>query len=394
MAKIKVLALLLVLVLFTQLAFAYEAPLSDFGFTEMSLTDASSKDCQIISADISNKDTPDAAFGVVSIKAFFDGPQNDNSYVTVKVNYADPKIFWPENFVCAQDGCWARVFAIDLSSDSTSIELCVATGNETTNAYISKDSYLGLYDTPVITIETTAPKNVILGDQVKLSTVLKNTGSKDVNIFAQFIHPDTRTLTEITSFDIVQGDSSASTTLVAGETKTFNYYIKPTIPSGYNLPYAVVFFDNVFGERQALTSSHPQMVVSSPQQIEVSVIGVDPTVGTEDYMVLKALVKNLWNEQFEGELLMNPSDLILDANKSLIIPALGQKEVVFETKKLSPGAYQFSAVVSGTEHTYISNLISFDVKKPTFPIEIILAIIGLVAAIAVLYWVYVAKTKK
>ena len=394
MAKNRWIALLVVIVMLAQLAFAYEAPLSDFGFTGISLKSVSSRDCQTLNIDVSDKDASGAAFGIVSVKASFDGPQNDNSYVTAKINSADPKIFWPENFNCGGSGCWARVFATELSNGPATIEICAVTGNETTSADVAASSFLGFYDTPVITIETTAPKNVILGDQVKLSTVLRNIGSKDVDIFAQFIHPDTRSLTEITSFDIVQGDSSASTTLKAGDTKTFNYYIKPTLPSGYNLPYAVVFFDNIFGEKQALTSSHPQMVVSSPQQIEVSVIGTDVSGNSENFVVLKAVIKNLWNEQFEGEILMSPTDIVSDANQRVTVSPLGEQEITFQTKNLSPGSYQFSAMVSNSDHTYTSNTISSDVKKPAFPIEIVLAVIGIVAAIIVLYWVYVAKAKK
>jgi hypothetical protein len=394
MAKNRWIAPLVALVMLAQLAFAYDSPLSHFGFEGISIGSPSDRNCWSYDFSVSGHIEGSQRHGIISVKASFDGPQNDNSYVTVRINGGTPKVFWPENFSCGDNGCWARVFAEELANDSTAVELCIATGNETSGAALSENSYIGFYDTPVITIETAAPKNVILGDQVKLSTVLRNAGSKDVDIFAQFIHPDTRSLTEITSFDIVQGDSSASTTLKAGDTKTFNYYIKPTLPSGYNLPYAVVFFDNVFGEKQALTSSHPQMVVSSPQQIEVSVIGTDVSGNAENFVILKAVIRNLWNEQFEGEILMSPADIVSDANQEIIVSPLGEQEVIFQTKNLSPGSYQFSAMVSDSNHTYTSNTISSDVKKPAFPIEIVLALIGIVAAIIVLYWVYVAKAKK
>jgi len=394
MAKIRRLAPLVALLIFAQLALAYDSPLSHFGFQGITLSSPSSRDCWSYDFDVAGHMEGTLTHGIISVNASFDGPKNDNSYVTVKINGSAPKVFWPENFSCGENGCWARVFAEELGKGPTTIELCIATGSETTGAILSSGSYIGFYDTPVITIETMAPQTVILGERVKMSTVLTNIGSKDVSIFAQFIHPDTRSLVDITSFDIIEGDSSASTALKAGETKEFTYYIKPTLPSGYNLPYAVVFFDNIFGEKQALTSSHPQMVVVSPQQIEVSLIGTDASTSSTNMMSLKVVVKNNWQTQYEGELTLSPADLVIDADRNLLVAAGGQKEVTFSTKSLSPGSYQFSAIVSDPEHAYTSNTVYFDVKKPEFPLEIVLAVIGIVAATVVLYWVYFAKTKK
>jgi hypothetical protein len=71
-----------------------------------------------------------------------------------------------------------------------------------------------------------------------MTIIVSNTGTKPADVFVQFIHPDTRAKVPIKSFDIVEGESSTSTTIAAGESKSFNYYIKPTTLGLYNLPSA------------------------------------------------------------------------------------------------------------------------------------------------------------
>ena len=45
----------------------------------------------------------------------------------------------------------------------------------------------------------------------------------DTNYFVQFVSKDLRTLLNITSFDIIDGSSSASGVIKAGEVQEFNF---------------------------------------------------------------------------------------------------------------------------------------------------------------------------
>ena len=62
-------------------------------------------------------------------------------------------------------------------------------------------------------------------------------------------------LLNITSFDIIDGSSSASGVIKAGETKEFNFAIIPGKISAYNLPSSIVKFTNIFAYSAFITST-------------------------------------------------------------------------------------------------------------------------------------------
>ena len=57
--------------------------------------------------------------------------------------------------------------------------------------------------------------------------------------------------------------------------KVFDYYIKPSIVSSYNLPSAYLLFTNNFGEKQVLLSDHPTLSVIEQNLIQVSLVALD-----------------------------------------------------------------------------------------------------------------------
>ena len=384
--------LVLAILFLAQAAFAYEQNLSAFGFQGLNLSSASDRNCQTITVDAASNATAGAQVGILSVQADFNGPVNDTSFVTVKINDSDPTLFWPENFSCTtENGCWARVYATELANGPTTIQLCITAGNETPAAEITNKSFLGFYDAPVLEIETNAPKVVILGDQVQMTTVIRNVGSSDANIFAQFIHPDVRSLVEITSFDIIEGQSSANALITAGQTSTFVYSIKPTKVSTYNLPSAVVRFDNIFGEKQDIRSGHPQMAVVTPKQLELAIVGTQEKSAGQTTFALKVLAKNSWDTPFEGTISVSPSGVVNDSNLPIIILPQSEKQMMFYTSALAPGKYTFSSEITDGNNIYKADSISFEVVQDGIPIEIVLSIIGVILAIVIVYWIYSVK---
>jgi hypothetical protein len=188
----------------------------------------------------------------------------------------------------------------------------------------------------------------------------------------------------------VEGSSSAIGRILAGQSKEFEFAIKPAKVSSYNLPYSVVKFENIFGEEQILTSEHPQLNVLNPEQISVSLISTE----VEGKLKLTLLIKNNWNEKFDGNFIISPSDLIVSSSQELNLSAFGEKEVVLLTDKLTPGEYSFSSKVSDKNNSYYSNTISYSVKKEDISFAVLFALLAIIAAVGVFYIINYIKQKR
>jgi hypothetical protein len=391
MSYLRILTIIAAVLLVAQMVFAYEAPLSNFGFTEVSLSGQPAEKCQDILVSLPKLSQPEVGSsigaGILSINASFDNPKIDNTFVSVAVNDSEPKMLWTENFTCKGE-CFGRIFLPELSLGETKLTICVALGGETKSIKVWADSTIGLYDTPMLSIKNTAPNLIHLGERAKLSTVLSNTGTSDANIYIQFIHPDTRARVSITSFDIVDGESSARTFLKAGETKQFDYYIKPSIVSTFNLPSAAMFFTNIFGESQVILSNHPFMRVIIQEPIEVSLVSI---IDTQPF-ALKALIKNNTSSEFSGKVILSPQTALEEPVIDFIVPAGGEREVPFKAKILNAGTYTFSATIVDSNNIYTSNSITLEAKQAGISFEILIAIIGVLAGLAIFIWIYFIKS--
>ncbi len=387
MSFFKQIIVLILLTLVTSQVFAYQSGLSEFGFNGIELNESSKKSCENISIDISKLN--EEGSGILSLNANFDGISSDNSYISVKISQDSPIIIWPEYFSC-KNTCWARVFLPKLATEKIDLELCVNTGGMTQKAALLKSSFIGLYDTPVLSIQNIAPEQILLGEKAKMKIILENTGSKDTNFFVQFVSKDIRSFIEITSFDIVEGSSSATGRILAGQSKEFEFAIKPAKVSSYNLPYSVVKFENIFGEEQILTSEHPQLNVLNPEQISVSLISTE----VEGKLKLTLLIKNNWNEKFDGNFIISPTDLIVSSSQELNLSAFGEKEVVLLTDKLTPGEYSFSSKISDKNNSYYSNTISYSVKKDDISFAVLFALLAIIVAVGIFYVITYIKQKR
>ncbi len=365
--------MLLVFLLAFQFAFANET-LFNYGFEGIKLDGPGQEKCFSFVTDYTNKEMVEKD-GILSLKAEFNGKSADNSYASVKINGKEKRI-WPEFFSCG-DVCWARVFVPSLKYTPTSIEVCLHSGGSTPSAQIFSNSTIGLYTSPVIQVENSAPEEIFLGQRAEMKTTIKNNGSKDAEIFVQFVGEDTRAVIEISSFDIVEGDPQATAIIKAGEKRDFYYYIKPSLTSSYNLPSSVLSFDNIFGEKQRIVSNHPPLNVLDPEQASIIIIGE----GLEDNKFkFKVKIKNSWGELFKGELKIMPEDLVKNSTISVSVPGKGEKEVNFVSNELSPGIYSISATLADSNSSKATKSISFEVKKTDFFFEIILALVGVIIA--------------
>jgi hypothetical protein len=375
---------ILVLLFLLPLAFAVDN-LSLYGFEGIELVGSNKLGCETLSFDFRETFSSESE-GILSIKADFVGKSGDNSFVSVEIN-GKKQIVWPEYFFC--DGsCWARVSVPNLKEVPTIIELCIASGGATQSAKIYKESTIGFYTSPVLSVETTAPQQIFLGQRAQLQTTVRNTGSAEADFFIQFVSEDRRAIMEITSFDIVDGDPSARAIIKPNESKTFTYFIKPTNASSYNLPSSVLIFTNIFGEKQYHFSNHPSMNVLDPEQVSIIIIGNDLA---EDVFNFKLKVINNWSKPFLGKISILPKDLVEKQVEEISLPANSEQEFSFSTKELLPGKYSISALIADSNNAYSTASVSFEVKKQDFSFEILLSIFGVIIAVAIFVGIYFWK---
>ncbi len=365
-------------------AFAYEVPLSEFGFTEISNTTNFTKSCKELTLEVPQDIlSSEGGAPILSLNANFFNYSSDTSYVSVSINNSEENVIWPESFSCT-DSCFARIFLPELEKGATQVNICTILGGKTDGIEVLENSKIGLYNTPVLTIKNSAPGVVYLGDRAKMTTTVTNEGTKASMIRVQFIHPDTRAAVNITSFDIVDGESYAVTTISPGETKNFVYYIKPTVLGLYNLPSAAMFFKNVFGENQFMISNHPMMSVQTRKQIEVSLIAINDS----EPRTFKAIIKNNLDQAFSGFITVSPQTSIQEAMQEVEVPANSEKELIFQSDLLEQGDYEFFATIRDTNNIYSSNKISVQVQNNSLPIQMILAIVGIIAGALIFAWIY------
>lgn len=385
MYKRIVFCLILTLVL-AQSAFAYQASLSDYGFSGLTNETKESKICKEITINLPESAILEKGTGILSLDSIFLNAGNDSSYVSVSVNNSQEEVLWPEDFVCSGN-CWARIFLPDLKKGSTKINLCAITGGLTKSVSITNNSFIGIYNTPSLSITNSAPSMLYLGQRAKMTIVVSNTGTKASEVYVQFVHPDTRAKVPIASFDIVEGDSSATTVVGAGETKKFVYYIKPSLVSSYNLPSAALFFTNVFGEKQFMLSEHPSMTVVEPKPIQVSLVAEN---GKKPY-VFKAIIKNDTPVTFNGTVILSPQTALVSSMQEVSVGPNSEKEITFTSKDLETGTYSFVASVRDGNEIYSSNAIDLEIKNEEVPFQIIFAIIGILIGVAIFAWLYFRK---
>ncbi|MBT4192387.1 MAG: hypothetical protein HOE11_03695 [Candidatus Diapherotrites archaeon] len=383
----KTLALISILFLVSFVS-ALEFPLSNYGFNEIEVTGASMRECQSFTLDLTQlKDTAFYSEGILSLKTDFIGEKGDNSFISVKINSEKEQVLWPEYFSC-NNGCWARLFIDDLLDDTKLVRVCISTGGKTSSAKVNASSTIGLYDTPTLEIKNTSPSEIVLGQRAEMNIIVKNTGTKDADVFVQFIAQDLRSLLKITSFDIVEGDASATEIIPAGEEKRFTYYIKPTQASVYNLPAAALFFDNIFGETQQITSTHPQLSVIAPKQIDLVLVSEGLI---DNQMTTKVVVRNNWDTPFDGNLSIKPYDLLTGNIIKVFLDKKQEKEFIFKTKTLLPGKYSLLAEIDANDTIYVSDSVSFQIQSKDMTIEIVIAVIAIIIALAIFFRIYFGK---
>lgn len=380
--------LFFVFVLMMSSVWAFLAPLEDYGFEEIKTNVVSQKTCQTLSILLNDEDLNKEGVGLLSLNTVFGEMDLDNTYVSVSINEENEQIFWKENFNCKNEECWARIYFPEIKKGTTTLEICLSLGGNTKEATITKKSFIGIYDMPLLKIRNEAPSQIFLGNRAKMSIIVSNEGTDLATIYVQFVHPDTRAKVSISSFDIVEGDSSATTSISPNETKRFDYYIKPSLISSYNLPSAALFFTNVFGEEQVLISNHPTLSVVNSKKLELALILLDSKENSKNF---KLIVKNNHSSSFTGEVVLFPQTKIIESTKNIFVSANGEQEILFKTTEFEGSKESFFATIIDGDEIFYSNTIEVENKANSFPLVLFLVIFSIFIGIIIFVWINYSK---
>ena len=368
-------------------AFSQEIVMSTLGYTDFGVEGKNKTECEDYPFSIPLSYLEGNEYPIFSVKATFFPELDESAKITLNFNDTGAITTWAEDFYCNNNVCWARpiISRSRLQKDNI-VDICSSTTNITSRIVVFSGSKIGFYETPIFTIEKTAPEQIFIGDKAEMKIIAKNLGSKDANVFIQFISPIGKKVVNIDSFDIVEGESTARALIKAGDTKEFVYYIKPTLESSYNLPAAVLFFENIFGEEQHLYSNHPMLDVVKPERTEIFIVGSTPE---DNKFTFKVVVKNLWNETFKGQLRISHEEHVEGALSEITIPPNGEREFEFKTDTLPIGEYNFYALVEDENTSLKSDSITFMVETEDLPEGIYFAIVGIIVAVVLFAIIFV-----
>jgi hypothetical protein len=324
-------------------------------------------------------------FPIFSLKATFLPKLSDSTKVTLNFNNFGELTLSKNNFYCNNE-CWARIIlAKSKIRSSNTLTICVSKPEENEKTVIFADSKIGFYETPFLTIDHVSPGTIFLGDRAEMKIIAKNIGSKDANVFIQFIDPVGKRVIILDGFFVIEGESTVNTTIKAGETKQFTYFIKPLLESSYNLPSAILTFTNIFGEEESIYSTHPQLYVIKPEKTEVFIAGSNPV---NNFFNFKIIVRNKWDAPFKGQLRISHEDHVEGALSEITIPPNSEKEFLFNTNELQIGDYNFFAIVEDENSSSTSNSITFKVTSEKISDEVYFAITGIIVSILIFLGIY------
>ncbi len=387
---VKYVALGLFFLILLTSVFSVEYLFSVNGFNGMIVENSEQSSCQDISFQVSAESFVSTEVPIISIKANFLPTFVGDSFIRYTLNESKTNNLWGEDFNCDNNTCWARIYLEknDLQQQNT-LKLCAYVLGQTEKIEILPESNIGFYNAPAFTITSTSPGQVFLGEKVPMKIITTNYGTIDSEVFIQFIENDVRSVLEISSFDIVEGDSSASTIIKAGETKEFDYTIKPTLVSSYNLPYTVLYFTNNFGEQQAVESNHPQLIVIDEAKIEAAIVAEE--LNSDNSLNFKVILRNKRFSPFEGILKVSPEDKIPNAIMQVILPPNSEKEFSFKTNILPIGNYSLSAVLTDSNSEIKAQPIEVSVTEESTPVEIYFIFFSIIISVGLfiiiyLYW--------
>jgi uncharacterized membrane protein len=194
-------------------------------------------------------------------------------------------------------------------------------------------------------------ENVQLSENVKIKIVIHNGGSAPADVNLSYARP----MAEYkNAFSVIEGETTFNGTIGAGKSANVEYVIKPHVTGSITLPPAIVYYENAFGETEAMFSEQVTINVSEDTKPEAFFAKEREAFVAGENAKLQLEIVNNANYDLEGV------QVILQASKGLavandfstqigMVPAKSSVSRDLELRASASGKYTIGCIISSGE---------------------------------------------
>lgn len=332
-----------------------EKSLAEYGYEPFSVKGLNNSDCFTVNFI---KHELEEFLPIVSLNAEFFPANEGKAKISLKLNGEEVKELNPMDFQCKEecfeleDGesvcepeCWARVYLDDKKvKEENALNICASTGNKTEEIIISNKSIIGFYRTPRFLKEDFAKQTVkstyYAGEEIEVKMVVHNSGSAPTVVDLNFVRPIVEE--KLKAVEVIGNTYFSKVGLDAGETKEFIHYIKPKKAIKLALLPAIMYYTNIFGETEKITTNTvPLEVKEIEKKLEGKILSEKNTfkVG-EKAKISVALINIGEKESLSAGITLNASGL--NSNKQ------GYKDITIKPKEAMFFEFELSSEKEGS----------------------------------------------
>jgi hypothetical protein len=332
----------------------YETSIKEIGYDTITAQGAKQTECVEILFSLPEKWEQNTVVSpLVSINFTSNPVLEGDARISIGVNDSTPQTFAPIAAFCKENTCWKRIPLLreQVTQELNTLSLCAQTSNTITQLIIHNTSKIGLYTTPVFSIET-IPESYTptFGETVNIQVTAQNTGSETASIRFQRAR---EVAADKNVFRVVDGDTRWEGELVPGTSETITYTIRPKIHGPFSIPPAIVFFENIFGEPDFLFAQPVQLVVQQPEKpVDVRIIKQTETIRVGEKTPITIAIKNKTQNKLEAVKIGIVSSLTLAGEQShtFTLPPHETATITVFGVSSVPGTFTLGCTVSLPEY--------------------------------------------
>jgi len=336
-------------------------------------------------------------FVFFSANAEFQPAQEGEASIKVSVNGSNAAELLPEDFTTG----WARILLqrTRLVDGNNLVVACARTGKTITKIVLKKDSLIGSYKSPDFSQETAfrqTPSNYspLEGETIEVIVSLKNYGSEATNARVYWrkegiVFPE---------LELIEGDTQKEGIVEPGKTLEMKYKLKLKKALKLDLPKAIAYYANVFGEEKKLESNQPTLEVMLPNIDLKGFFLTDESIVYDGKQanILLAIHNNGSRVKDIKLSVMTPQGIALEGMPNEIA-LLEEKETKYLPINLTAsdfGSYELGCLLELTDYTKVfpCQKKTIEFKEKTVDPEIGLA--GIIVIIGVLLYLYAYSASK
>ena len=318
-------------------------------------------------------------------------------------SYLNDELIKRNGFKCKENECEQYFYLLDFEDfleQNNTLKIC--TYNHL--ASIHNDYELGFYEAAYFPkekfIKEVEKTELLIGDELEITITLENVGSKNIEVEIKHKKPVVEEYIEITSFNVLKGDSDWKGVVEAGRTKTLTYTIKPTIAAHFTLPAAFATFENEFGGTIELVSNYPEITVRSPEKkVSAYIFRESEFKKVGERARIRAIIKNNGTDTIpDVKLVLNfPSELGLVGEKEIFIGALRGNEVVYfdyEIVSTQEGEFNIGCSIKSGDESFKCEGATIKFEEEKVDLVVVGAFLLLIVAVVIYAYIFFERRPK